>query len=98
MATLSFCVWEDAEEVALGRPIQENVIDIGATSASGAVIVGTGNRHRRVRIHVDANAFVTWDDNPTATNDGLNGRPMGAENPEYVDIAAGDKIAVIERI
>ena len=98
MATLFFTVWEDAEEVALGQPLQENVITIGSGSLQGAVIVGTGNKRRRVRIYVDADAFVIWSANPTATNDGLSGLPMGADNPEYFDISSSHRIAVIERL
>jgi len=98
MATLYFCVWEDAGMVALGQPIQEGTIAIGGASAQGAVISGSPRRPRRVRIFCDVDAFVTWGEDPTAVNDGSDGRPMGSENPEYWDLEAGHRIAVIERV
>lgn len=98
MATLFITVWEDAEEVALGGPIQETAIAIGATSSQSDVITGTLRKRRRVRLFADVDCFATWGENPVALNDGTDGRPMGADNPEYFDIEAGHKIAVIERI
>ena len=97
MATLFFRVWGSAAEVALGDPIQEDVITIAAASAQSAVISGSGNKRKRVRLFADANCFVTWGADPTAKNDGTDGMPMGSENPEYVDIQSEHKIAVIER-
>lgn len=97
MATLFITVWRDAEEVALGQPIQEMTVNIGVSSTNSAIIVGTDRQRNRVRIFADSNAFVTWDVNPTALNDGTSGRAMGSENPEYFDIESGHKIAVIER-
>ena len=97
MATLFFTVWRTAEEVALGDPLQESTIDIAATTTQGVVITGDNRQRNRVRVMADANCFVTWGEDPTATDDGLSGRPMGSENPEYFDIEAGHKIAVITR-
>ena len=97
MATLFFRVWESAAEVALGQPIQEDVVNIAASSTQSSVISGTGKKRRRVRLFADSNCFVTWGENPTAQNDGSDGMPMGSENPEYVDIESGHKIAVISR-
>ena len=97
MTTLYFCVWDSAAAVANGDPIQEGTVDISTGSKKSDVIVGDNRKRRRVRIFCDANAFVTWGADPTATNDGLSGRPMGSENPEYFDIEAGHQIAVIER-
>lgn len=98
MATLYITVWEDAAEVALGQPTQEMVVSIGATSTQSAVITGTSNRHRRMRLMADADCFVTWGEDPTALADGTGGRPMGAENPEYFAINVGQKVAVIQRL
>lgn len=97
MATLFYCVWEAAENVALGAPLQEGVVTVGAGSLQSAVIVGSGKKRRRVRLFTDTNCFVTWSEDPTAVNDGTDGRPMGSENPEFWDIQSGHKIAVIER-
>jgi len=97
MATLFIAVWEDAEEVALGNPIQEMTVDIGVASAQSDAISGTLNKRRRVRLFADGNCFATWGADPTALNDGTDGRPLGASTPEYFDIQSEHKIAVIER-
>jgi len=97
MANLQYTVFEDAAAVALGSPLQENVIAIGATSAAGDAIVGDTRRPRRVRVMCEAKAFVMWGDAPVAKSDGTDGRMMGSESPEYFDLEAGWQIAVIER-
>jgi len=98
MATLQFTVWDTASSVANGPVKNEGTITIGGTSAAGAVIDATGgNKGRRVRVFADTACWVTWGENPTAVNDGSEGRAMGAENPEYFDIPANLKIAVIQR-
>ena len=97
MATFFFRVYETAAEVAHGDPKQEDVVTIGVSSQQSAPIHGDKKRQRRVRIFADVDCFVHWGDNPTATNDGLSGMPLGAENPEYISINAGQKFAVIER-
>ncbi len=97
MATLFVTVWETAESVALGDILQEFQINIGATSTpSAAAIVGTPRRKRRIRLFADADCFVTWAETPVAVSSAS--RPMGEENPEYFEIEAGQKIAVIERL
>ena len=98
MATLFFAVFRDAKEVALGNVIQESTIDIAATSTqSAAAITGENRQRNRVRVLADAACFVTWGANPTATNDGLSGRPMATEVAEYFDIESGHFIACITR-
>ncbi len=96
MADLYYTVYEGAAEVAVG-PILHNKVNIGVASAQSAPIPGTAKRHKRVRIMADGNCFVNIGENPTAAADGTSGWPMGAENPEYFDIAEGDRIAVIQR-
>lgn len=95
MATLYFTVFEGAREVATGDPIQEGAVDIAGTSTQSDPITGTGRVRRRVRVCPDANCFVTWGLNPTATIDGSSGRRMVADGAEYFDIEAGHQIAVI---
>jgi len=73
MATLYFCVFEGAAEVATGDPIQEGVVTVQGSSTQSAVITGTGKKRRRVRVFTDTNCFVTWGENPTALNDGTEG-------------------------
>lgn len=97
MATLFICVFEGAAEVAMGDPIQEIIVTIGAVSAQSAEISGSSRRRRRARVLADAKCFVTWGANPTAKDDGTDGRPLATEAAEYFDIEAGHRIAVIER-
>ena len=98
MADLFYTVWDTAAEVANGPVKNENKVTIAATSTqSGLIEAAGGNRSRRVRIYAGAKCFVTWGANPTAVNDGTAGRAMGADNPEYYEIQADHKIAVIER-
>lgn len=98
MATLFIAVWGDATQTLVGDPVQEMTVAVGAGSLQSDVIVpGDKKAWRRVRLFTDIDCFVTWGEDPTATNDGLSGRPMGAENPEVFTIESGKKIAVIER-
>lgn len=97
MATLFFAVFSGAAEVASGDPIQEDKITIGAGSLQSVAISGTGRKRRRVRILADTNCFATWGENPTALEDGTDGRPLEAGSAEYFDIEAGHKIATINR-
>ena len=97
MATLFVTVWEHAEAVAVGGPLQEFQVNIAATSTTSTEIIpGSPRRRRRIRLFADADCFVTWSATPVAVS--TASRPMGAENPEYFDIEAGFKIAVIERL
>jgi len=96
MATLFVTVWEHAGEVAVGGPIQEFQVNIAATSTpSTEIIPGSPRRRRRIRLFADADCFVTWAATPVAVSSAS--RPLGAENPEYFEIEAGFKIAVIQR-
>lgn len=98
MATLFYCVFDGASQVANADPLQEGTVNIAATSTQSAAINGTNKLRRVVRLFSDADCFVTWGENPTALNDGTAGRPLGAENPEYFNIEAEHLIAVIERV
>lgn len=95
--TLFFCVFEGANEVALGDPIQEDTVDFSGGEAKSSVILGDKRKRRRVRVMADDDCFVTWGADPTAVNDGSEGRPLGAENPEYFDVESGHKFSVIAR-
>ena len=97
MATLFFTVFLGAVEVAAGDPVQEDKVTIGVASAQTVVITRTGRKRLRVRVFADTNCFATWGENPTAKDDGTDGRPLEAGSAEYFDIEAGHKIAVIER-
>lgn len=94
---LFITVWGGAGEVAMGDVLQEEVVAVGGGSLQSNVITGSGVR-QRVRLYSDTDCFVTWGSNPIAVGDGSSGRAMGADNPEYFEVNAGQKIAVIERV
>lgn len=104
MATLQYTTFFSATETGKGPVLNENVITIGGASAQSPGVVdptATGaqiNQSRCVRISADANCWVTWGTNPTALDTGLGGRMIGAGNPEYFDLLANHKIAVITRV
>ena len=95
---LQISVFSDAKEVLFDAPLQEEVVAIGAGSLQSNAITGDNREMRLVRLFCDADCFVTWGANPTATTDGTSGRALGAENPEVFGIFAGNKIAVINRV
>ena len=102
MTILFITVFEGANATALGDPIQEEKVAIGAGSLKSAVITATGasatNVRRVVRLYAIADCFVTWGADPTAVTDGTDGRAIGADSPEYFDIQAGHFVAVITRV
>ena len=99
MASLQYTVWATAAEVANGPVINENKVTVGGSSTqSGAIDSGGGNRSRRVRLFTDTACFVTWGANPTVLQDFTEGRALGSENPEYVEIQADHVLAVIQRV
>ncbi len=100
MATLTYRTYDTAVSVANGPKLSEGLVAIGAVTAQTTDVVDPNgdNKPRYVRIFADADCFVEWNANPTATNDFLNGMPVGAENPEYIYMLANEKIAVIERL
>ena len=98
---LQISVFENAQEVLFGSPVQEEVVAIGAGSVQSNAISGSTTAPvpmLRVRLFADADCFVTWGDDPTALTTGVGGRAIGAENPEIFGIPAGQKIAVINRV
>ena len=99
MPFLNYAVWDDAREVAIGPPEQINDIAVGAGSTQGDVIAPTESGKRklkRVRVMSDVNCRILWGENPTAADDGTS-MPVGSENPEYIGVEAGHRIAVIQR-
>jgi hypothetical protein len=99
MTTLYVTVFEGgAGSTAHGAPLQEFAVDIDAASTESAAITGAAGTHRTVRLYPDANCSVIWGASPqTAVADGTAGRAMGADNPEYFQMDAGEVIAVITR-
>ncbi len=98
MATLFIAVFDAANEVLFGEPIQEITVSKGGASVQSAAIDGDNNIMRRVRLYSDTDCFVHWGTSPTALNDGTAGRPLGADNPEVFGIVSGQLIATIERV
>ena len=88
-------VWESASEVALGDPLQFTSAAIGG--ANSVAIVGTGRKRRRVRIYADAACWVKYGASPTATG-ATDAMPLGADNPEYIDMEAGHVLTAIARV
>ena len=97
MADLFISVYRVAGSTAFGSPQQEEKVAIGAGSLTSSAITGARGR-RIVRLYADADCFVTWGSSPTALTDGTEGRPMGADNPEYWNMPVGTIIAVINRV
>jgi hypothetical protein len=99
VATLFYAAFVDAVSTALGGVVVEDTIAISGAAANSDPLPGVARERYKVRIMCDVDAFVTWDNPPIlAKSDGTEGRPVGAENPEYFDIEAGMEISVIERI
>jgi len=94
---LQYTVFDGAGSVPNGDPLQEGVVAVGGGSLQSAAITGSDKIRRFVRIFVDTDAFVTWGENPTALNDGTQGRAVAAGTDLFWHIEAGHKIAVIQR-
>ena len=99
MSNLYIAAFKDAKEVALGLPELEEAVSYTTSSIQSTVLpVQNPPITYRVRIFSDADCFVTWGDDPTALVDGTEGRPIGANNPEYFAIQNGQRLAVINRV
>ena len=97
MAKLFISVFADATTTVLDKPIQQMVVTVGAGSLQSSAVTGSGKFKRLVRLYADADCFVEWGSDPTALTDGTAGMPVGADNPEFIGVRAGDIIATIER-
>lgn len=100
MATLQYTVFHNAGATAQGPVLNEDVLTISGTAAQSGAMHSTAspaNQARRVRIATDTDCWVTWGEDPTAVNDGTDGRMMFANSWEYVEIQANHKISVIQR-
>lgn len=82
-----------------GTVLLEEVVSVTGASLQSSAVPTTGvvGPLAGVRVHSDADCYVTWGDNPTALDDGTEGRAVGAENPEYFGVPPGQKLAVISR-
>ena len=80
MASVFVTVFETAREVALGDPLQYTAATIGG--ANSAAISGSGKKRRRVRLLADADCWVAWGENPTATGS-ADSVALVADQAEY---------------
>lgn len=94
MSNVYGTVWEGAETVALGDPIQYLTAVIGGTNS--AAVTGNNKLRRRVRLYAEAKSWVKWGTAPTATG-ASDATPLAADVPEYFDIEAGYVITAITR-
>ena len=96
MAKLQVTAFPDATEVPLGDPGLEEVVTFAASSIQSSVLPDTRIIYR-VRIMADADCWVEFGTNPTATVNGDSGRMIAAESPEYFSLRGGGRVAVIAR-
>ncbi len=94
MAAVYMTVWDSAAEVACGDPVQFTSATIGG--ADSAAVSGSGKKRKRVRLYAEAACWVKYGASPTATG-ATDAMPLGADNPEYVDIEAGHVLTAIVR-
>lgn len=101
MSRANMCVFEGANQTALGDPLQEAGWDFDGTSGESPVVavVGSGPRKRYlVRFFADADCYVTWGlPVQDAQTDGTDGRPVAAETEEYFNLEVGHQFSVIAR-
>ena len=98
MANVYITVWDGANEVALGDPIQYATAIIDGANSDPITNSGSGKvkRRCRCRLYAESNAWVKFGDSPTATG-ASDSIALGADNPEYFDIEAGYIITAIMR-
>ena len=94
MASVFITVWDSAREVALGDPVQYAEAVIGGANSNP--IAGSLKKRKRCRIYANANCWVNWGENPTATG-ATDSLPVASDNPEYLDIEAGHIVTAITR-
>lgn len=76
-------------QMAMGPPIVEQTVAIGAGSAQSAAFGATTNF---VRLHTDAICSIVFGANPTALATKMR---LAAGQTEYFGVAPGSKVAVI---
>lgn len=99
MANVYLTVFDSASEVARGDPAQFTVAIIDSTDSAAIVgtVTGAGRRRLRVRLLADADCFVGYFSTTPTVTDGNDSIPLGADNPEYVDIEQGNVLKAISR-
>ena len=97
MANVYVTAWDTAAEVAMGDPVDFLVAIIDSTNSPA--LSGSDRKRKRVRLLADADCFVNFFSDvadPTVT-DGTDAMPLGADNPEYVDMEVGRVLKAITR-
>lgn len=94
MSNVYGTVFEGAETVPLGDPIQYVTAVIGG--ADSAPVTGNNKLRRRVRLFAEAKCWVKWGTSPTATG-AADAMALPADTYEYHDIEAGYVITAITR-
>ena len=94
MSNVYGTVFEGAETVPLGDPIQYLTAVIGSTNSDA--VTGNNKLRRRVRLFSEAKCWVKWGANPTATG-ASDAIPLAADVDVYYDIEAGYVITAITR-
>lgn len=98
---LQFTVFYSSAESGKGPVLNEGLQTVAGTSSqTGVMDPAGGAQSRSVRLATTEKVWVTWGDDPTALQDGSDGRMMGPDisTVEYFDIPADSKIAVIARL
>jgi len=96
MASLWGQVFDNASQTAAGDVLQDLLVTVDGTARETAAITGDKKRRRVVRIFTDTDCHVRW--GASGTDADTNDMPLGAENPEYIGVFAGDVIGVIQRV
>ncbi len=95
MATLWMHVFASAQDTAQGDVLQRDKATIDGTSAQLAVLAAEPTTpRRRIRLFTDAACYVEKGNNPTADSTSM---PMAANQTEYFELLAGQRVAVIQR-
>ena len=94
MAIVHGLVFEGAETVPLGDPIQ--FLSATIDGAESAAVTGSNKLRRRVKLWAEADCWVIWGDSPNPTGAG-DAMPMSAGDWCYHDIEAGYTIKAITR-
>lgn len=94
MSNVYGTVFEGAETVHLGDPIQYLTAVIGGTNSDA--VTGSNKLRRRVRLFAEAKCWVKYGTSPTATG-ASDAIPLAADACESFDIEAGYVITAITR-
>ena len=93
MADLSISAYDAAVEVAMGYPVQQETVAIGAVSAQSAAFSAGNLGIKRVRVcSLNQDCYIDLGSSPTAST---STEPLPKGVVEVKWLKQGDKIAVI---